>query len=246
MSTGNRRVYQLARLAGRHDSETLALLRAAGVDVRRANDLVPVSKIDLVDKLLGIRRFNVSPQLSDVMPDSVSTADAPPSEASQRDIVSPFVPGVPHRDEIVEAFQIDSLSSSLPPLDAKKSHEPRPRLPKWETVGHPTNNLVFLAADEVEKIHWILVEDFRRSKDPIDPPGIKSRDLLESAIYRLRTSLGGQSKYPTVPMAAAALLHAIISNHAFHNGNKRTALVATLVFLDMNGFLLEGRRERAV
>jgi hypothetical protein len=40
-------------------------------------------------------------------------------------------------------------------------------------------------------------------------------------------------------MAAAALLHAIICNHAFHNGNKRTALVATLTFLDVNGYVLE-------
>lgn len=40
-------------------------------------------------------------------------------------------------------------------------------------------------------------------------------------------------------MVAAALLHAIISNHAFHNGNKRTALVATLAFLDINAVVLE-------
>jgi len=39
-------------------------------------------------------------------------------------------------------------------------------------------------------------------------------------------------------MAAAAYLHAIINNHAFHNGNKRTALVSTLVFLDLNGYVL--------
>lgn len=99
--------------------------------------------------------------------------------------------------------------------------------------------MILLAADEVERIHWLLVDDFRKSKDPIDPPGVKSKDLLESAVHRMRTSLGEQSKYPTVPMTAAALLHAVTCNHAFHNGNKRTALVATLVFLDRNGYLLE-------
>jgi death-on-curing protein len=40
-------------------------------------------------------------------------------------------------------------------------------------------------------------------------------------------------------MTAAAYMHALISNHAFHNGNKRTALVATLVFLDLNDYVLE-------
>lgn len=40
-------------------------------------------------------------------------------------------------------------------------------------------------------------------------------------------------------MAAAALLCAIVQNHAFHTGNKRTALVAALAFLDANGVMLE-------
>jgi hypothetical protein len=39
-------------------------------------------------------------------------------------------------------------------------------------------------------------------------------------------------------MAAAALLHSLIHNHPFHNGNKRTALVAMLVFLDKNNWSL--------
>jgi death-on-curing protein len=39
-------------------------------------------------------------------------------------------------------------------------------------------------------------------------------------------------------MAAAALLHAIVHNHPFHNGNKRTALVAMIAFLDENSLML--------
>jgi death-on-curing protein len=39
-------------------------------------------------------------------------------------------------------------------------------------------------------------------------------------------------------MAGAALLHSLVHNHPFHNGNKRTALVALFVFLDENHFLL--------
>ena len=49
--------------------------------------------------------------------------------------------------------------------------------------------------------------------------------------------MGGEFKYPTVETSAAALLHSLILNHPFHNGNKRTALVAMLVFLDENGFV---------
>jgi len=55
---------------------------------------------------------------------------------------------------------------------------------------------------------------------------------------RCQTSLGGQLKYPTAPMAAAAQLHSMVLNHPFHNGNKRTALVAMIVLLDKNGWSL--------
>jgi death-on-curing protein len=44
-------------------------------------------------------------------------------------------------------------------------------------------------------------------------------------------------------MAAAYLFH-IVKNHAFLDGNKRTALVAALVFLDINGVSLERDDER--
>ena len=39
-------------------------------------------------------------------------------------------------------------------------------------------------------------------------------------------------------MCASALLHSLIHDHPFHNGNKRTALVSLLVFLDKNDFML--------
>lgn len=87
-------------------------------------------------------------------------------------------------------------------------------------------------------MHGALVGDFAASADPISPPGVRSQALLESAVQRPRTSLGGEDKYPSVEMAGAALLYAVINNHPFHNGNKRTALVATLCLLDRNNMVL--------
>jgi prophage maintenance system killer protein len=40
-------------------------------------------------------------------------------------------------------------------------------------------------------------------------------------------------------MAAAAMFHSLVLDHAFHNGNKRTALVALLVMLDQNEYALK-------
>ena len=100
-------------------------------------------------------------------------------------------------------------------------------------------SLQYLSAEEVANIHWILVAEFANTSDPMSPPGVRDQNLLEGAMGRPQTSLGGQYKYPTAPMASAALLHSLILDHAFYNGNKRTALVACLVFLQRNRYLLE-------
>lgn len=107
----------------------------------------------------------------------------------------------------------------------------------WNAVGHQAN-IQHLTYEQVEKIHYSLVADFDGTNDPLSPAGVKSKALLESALCRPRTSNGGALKYSTIEMAAAALLHSLVHNHPFHNGNKRTALVSTLVFLDENQIAL--------
>ncbi len=105
---------------------------------------------------------------------------------------------------------------------------------QWSAVGH-AREVRRLEAEEVEAIHWELVRDFADDADPIDPAGVRSQDLLKSAVYRQHTALGEEQKYPSVEMTAAALFHAIVHDHPFHNGNKRTALVSMLVLLEENG-----------
>jgi prophage maintenance system killer protein len=106
----------------------------------------------------------------------------------------------------------------------------------WRTPGHE-RELRWLSADEVLLIHYALVNDFSLTADPIYPPGPRSKQLLASAVFRPQTANGDNLKYPTVETSAAALLHSIVLDHPFHNGNKRTALVSVLVFLDENNFL---------
>jgi death-on-curing protein len=91
-----------------------------------------------------------------------------------------------------------------------------------------------LTVEEVLRIHETLVEDFARSGDPISPPGVKSMALLESAVSRQHTGHGDTLKYPDAISNAATLVYGICCDHPFHNGNKRTTLVAMLVHLDRN------------
>ena len=101
-----------------------------------------------------------------------------------------------------------------------------------------------LAIDEVLKIYKILVEDFSESDDPISPSGVRSLDLLESAIARQQTAIGSILKYSTPVENASTLLYGICNNHPFYNGNKRTALVSMLAHLDKNKFTLRGTSQK--
>lgn len=101
-----------------------------------------------------------------------------------------------------------------------------------------------LTQDEIVQIYTALVEEFQNAVDPITPAGIKSEHLLESAVARQDSGFGDFRKYPSVEATAASLMYGIIHNHPFHNGNKRTALVSTLVFLDKNGRVMDGVEHR--
>lgn len=93
--------------------------------------------------------------------------------------------------------------------------------------------------DEVKDIHFFLAEHYAAAADPISPPGVKDEGLLESACARPHTTVGQKEMFETPFDKAAALFHSIISNHCFHNGNKRTALLCALYFLSLNNYWVE-------
>jgi death on curing protein len=99
-----------------------------------------------------------------------------------------------------------------------------------------------LLAEDILLIHEILVQDFATSGDPIEPPGVKSIPLLESAVGRQHTAIGMTLKYPSAIGNAATLMYGICCDHPFHNGNKRTALVAMLAHLDKNNLVLDTKQ----
>jgi len=156
--------------------------------------------------------------------------------------------GRPTRTGILSKRQISSLERVAANTSVsgvvqviEPTHEktvPERELFQWEVVGKETP-LRYLSVHDVVAIHEELVRDFSDSSDPISPAGVKDQALLESAVSRPHTALGNVLKYPTVEMAAAAILTGLVHNHAFHNGNKRTALVSTIVFLDENRVILE-------
>lgn len=94
-------------------------------------------------------------------------------------------------------------------------------------------------AKHVLFVHDCLVMWFADSEDPISPPGVIHMGLLESAIARPFQTVAGKDAYPSPTDKAGSLFHSLINNHPFHNGNKRTALISTAIYLANCGFWLE-------
>lgn len=68
-------------------------------------------------------------------------------------------------------------------------------------------------------------------------PGLRDRALLESAVAAPQASFGGKPLITDPQEIAASYLFYLCRNHPFVDGNKRTALAASLVFLQVNGLL---------
>lgn len=92
---------------------------------------------------------------------------------------------------------------------------------------------VYLTFEQVLVIHDDQIERYGGRH------GLRDLSLLESAILRPQTTFGGKELYPSVFDKAAAMMHSLILNHPFEDGNKRTGSVSAIVFLEMNGFILD-------
>lgn len=89
---------------------------------------------------------------------------------------------------------------------------------------------------------WLPIEEvIAANKDVVGRTGepflVLNRTLLESAVASPvnRYHYGGERDVVTLTVG---LLFSLARNHAFAQGNKRTAFVSALVFLETNGFTL--------
>ena len=86
-----------------------------------------------------------------------------------------------------------------------------------------------LSVEIVREIHTEAIARFGGSE------GLRDLTLLESAVAAPQASFAGASPYKDLVEVAAAYLFFLCRNHPFIDGNKRAALGACLVFLQLNG-----------
>lgn len=76
--------------------------------------------------------------------------------------------------------------------------------------------------------------------------GVRDMHLVHLAVGRPQMSVAFHDAYPSVFDKAGALLHSIINNHPFFDGNKRTSFFSAIVFLELNGWAVEFKRKEGV
>lgn len=90
----------------------------------------------------------------------------------------------------------------------------------------------YIPIEEVYEIHRAILARANTKGE------VRDFALLHSAVERPKATYAGSELYPTVFAKAASLLQSLCLNHAFSDGNKRTAWAATKRFLWINGYHL--------
>lgn len=100
--------------------------------------------------------------------------------------------------------------------------------------------LRYITLKEVLQIHAVMMKRYGGSE------AIRDLGLIEAAIARPQAGFGDHEAYPDIFMKAAVLLHSLVRNHGFIDGNKRTGITTCGTFLILNGFKIKTEQDKLV
>lgn len=89
--------------------------------------------------------------------------------------------------------------------------------------------MYIFSVDDIELVHLQIIDASGGSH------GTRDRGRLEAAVASQTQAVFGKELYKTLHEKAAALARAIIADHPFVDGNKRTGIMLALIFLERNG-----------
>ena len=97
--------------------------------------------------------------------------------------------------------------------------------------------MIKFSEEKVLLLHKLITEETGGD------PSVRDTALLDSALESAFATFGGKELYPTKEEKGARLGYALISNHAFVDGNKRIGMYVLLTFLEVNGIKLRPSNE---
>ena len=96
--------------------------------------------------------------------------------------------------------------------------------------------MVSLTLEQILQLHaLVLVKDGGAD-------GVRDVGRLEAAVSTQHQVVFGEELYATVFAKTAALMRGIIGDHPFADSNKRTAMLAGLTLLEVNGYNFTAQR----
>ena len=99
-------------------------------------------------------------------------------------------------------------------------------------------DLYFLTLEDTLEIHADQIKRYGGKE------GIRDQQLLFSALAQPSNMFEGKYLHQSLYDKASAYLFHICQNHPFIDGNKRVALVSTLIFLDLNHHSINYNQEQ--
>lgn len=99
----------------------------------------------------------------------------------------------------------------------------------------PYTGKVTIGLHEVLQAHFLLVDYFNKTGEGLGGIGPKDINMLHSALGRQFVQFGGKPKWNDRIDICATLMYGLIKNHPFHDANKRTAFLTSLLHLQKIG-----------
>jgi death-on-curing protein len=87
---------------------------------------------------------------------------------------------------------------------------------------------VYLGIEQIFSLHKFQIARYGGSA------GCRDRGGVEAAVARPQMTFGGEDLYGDHAAKAAALMHSLVMNHPFVDGNKRVGAHAALLYLRAN------------
>ena len=100
--------------------------------------------------------------------------------------------------------------------------------------------MIKFSQEKVLLLHKLITEETGGD------PNIRDLALLDSALESAFQTFDGQELYLTKEEKGARIGYALISNHAFVDGNKRIGMYVLLTFLEVNGIRIYPSEEEVV
>lgn len=98
----------------------------------------------------------------------------------------------------------------------------------------------YLSPQQVLFLHYNLIQSTGGLH------GVLDLSMLLSAVHRPLAAFEGNEFYPSLFSKAAALMDSLVRNHPFVDGNKRTAISAAALFLQINGYRLIANDDQVI